>query len=207
MLAGQEAFDLHSKDTVNDSTYLLLSNLSVEALRKANLIKALAVNLHLARPDKDPGTFVSCCVTLAPSCTVLSCPDKDPGLFCAPLRKSFLPTVCVMHSASRIKTKGPLKGTAQHIAWRIELPVSLPVSQTNGWLVSRDATHFLQSCRPSTVFGDASCHDHGHQTESGSLSQRLRLLSSKTQVCWPHNCRTAQHLCACQLYQVLQSML
>lgn len=57
--AGQEAFELHSKDTVNDATYLLLSSLSVEALRKANIIKALAMNLHLARPDKDPGSFVS----------------------------------------------------------------------------------------------------------------------------------------------------
>lgn len=58
VISGQEAFELHSKDTVNDSTYLLLSNLSTEALRKANIIKALAINLHLARPDKDPGSFV-----------------------------------------------------------------------------------------------------------------------------------------------------
>ncbi|KAL0052476.1 hypothetical protein WJX82_002806 [Trebouxia sp. C0006] len=71
-LAGQEAFELHSKDTVNDATYLLLSSLSVEALRKANIIKALAMNLHLARPDKDPGSFrhtlaleaVERCITL-----------------------------------------------------------------------------------------------------------------------------------------------
>ena len=56
---GQEAFELHSKDTVNDSTYLLLSSLATESLRKANIIKALAINLNLARPDKDPGSFVS----------------------------------------------------------------------------------------------------------------------------------------------------
>lgn len=57
--AGQEAFDLHSKDTVNDSTYLLLSSLAVQSLRKANIIKALAINLNLARPEKPPGSFVS----------------------------------------------------------------------------------------------------------------------------------------------------
>ena len=44
---------------MNDSTYLLLSSLAVESLRKANLIKALAINLNLARPDKDPGFFLS----------------------------------------------------------------------------------------------------------------------------------------------------
>ena len=57
--AGQEAFELHSKDMINDSTYLLLSSLSVQTLRTANIIKALAINFHLARPDKDPGSFVS----------------------------------------------------------------------------------------------------------------------------------------------------
>lgn len=57
--AGQEAFSLHSKDTVNDSTYLLLSSLAVQSLRKANIIKALAINLNLARPEKPPGSFVS----------------------------------------------------------------------------------------------------------------------------------------------------
>ena len=50
---------MHSKDTVNDSTYLLLSSLAVESFRKANIIKALAINFNLARPDKDPGSFVS----------------------------------------------------------------------------------------------------------------------------------------------------
>ena len=69
MLAGQEAFDLHNKDTVNDSTYLLLSSLWVEALRKANITKTLAVNLHLVHPNKDPGIFGSCCVTHTSSCT------------------------------------------------------------------------------------------------------------------------------------------
>lgn len=57
--AGQEAFNLHSKDTVNDSTYLLLSSLAVQSLKKANIIKALAINLNLARPEKPPGSFVS----------------------------------------------------------------------------------------------------------------------------------------------------
>ena len=57
--AGQEAFNLHSKDTVNDSTYLLLSSLAMQSLRKANIIKALALNLNLARPEKPPGSFVS----------------------------------------------------------------------------------------------------------------------------------------------------
>ena len=57
--AGQEAFNLHSKDTVNDSTYLLLSSLAEQSLRKANIIKALAINLNLARPEKPPGSFVS----------------------------------------------------------------------------------------------------------------------------------------------------
>lgn len=57
-VTGQEAFNVHSKDTVNESTYLLLSSLAVESLRKANIIKALAINLNLARPDKDPGSFV-----------------------------------------------------------------------------------------------------------------------------------------------------
>lgn len=55
---GQEAFDLHSKDTVNDSTYLLLNSLSPQATRTANIIKAMAINFKLARPDKDPGSFV-----------------------------------------------------------------------------------------------------------------------------------------------------
>ena len=57
--AGQEAFNLHSKDTVNDSTYLLLSSLAVQSLRKANIIKALAINLNLACPEKPPGSFVN----------------------------------------------------------------------------------------------------------------------------------------------------
>ena len=56
---GQEAFELHSKDTVNDSTYLLLNSLSAQATRAANIIKAVAINFKLARPDKDPGSFVS----------------------------------------------------------------------------------------------------------------------------------------------------
>ncbi|KAL3161982.1 hypothetical protein ABBQ38_009060 [Trebouxia sp. C0009 RCD-2024] len=71
-LAGQEAFNLHSRDTVNDSTYLLLSSLAVQSLRKANIIKALALNLNLARPEKPPGSFkhtlaleaVERCITL-----------------------------------------------------------------------------------------------------------------------------------------------
>ncbi len=80
--AGQEAFELHSKDTVNDATYLLLSSLSVEALRKANIIKALAMNLHLARPDKDPGSFVSTkSADLLAVNLHLVRPNKDPGSF------------------------------------------------------------------------------------------------------------------------------
>ncbi len=90
--AGQEAFELHSKDTVNDATYLLLSSLSVEALRKANIIKALAMNLHLARPDKDPGSFVSsksvwlCIVSLGTLLQFLMssahCLSAGRGVFC-----------------------------------------------------------------------------------------------------------------------------